>query len=91
MFVAQFQRGEHLGDVGLLAAIAGECGYSAANAAAYLASTQDTEAVRAMEAEVRQAGIRQVPTFIVDRRQIVVGAEDPRVLAEAIRRALAAS
>lgn len=91
LFVAQFQRGEYVGDVGLLAAIAGECGYSAADAAAYLASTQDTDSVRAMEADVRQAGIRQVPTFIVDRQQIVVGAEDPRVLAEAIRRALAAN
>lgn len=91
LFVAQFQRGEYVGNVGLLAAIAGECGYSAADAAAYLASTQDTDSVRAMEADVRQAGIRQVPTFIVDRQQIVVGAEDPRVLAEAIRRALAAN
>lgn len=91
LFVAQFQRGEYLGDVSLLAAIAGECGYSAADAAAYLASMQDIDSVRAMEADVRQAGIRQVPTFIVDRQQIVVGAEDPRVLAEAIRRALAAN
>ena len=91
LFVAQFQRGEYVGDVGLLASIAGECGYSAADAAAYLASPQDTDSVRAMEAEVRQAGIRQVPTFIVDRQQIVVGAEDPRLLAEAIRRALAAN
>ena len=91
LFAAQFQRGEHVGDVGLLAAIAGECGYSADDATAYLASTQDVEAVRAMEADIRQAGIRQVPTFIVDRREIVVGAEDPRVLAEAIRRALAAN
>ena len=91
LFIAQFQRGEYVGDVRLLANIAGECGYSAADAAAYLATPQDADSVRAMEAEVRQAGIRQVPTFIVDRQQIVVGAEDPRVLAEAIHRALAAN
>ena len=90
LFVAQFQRGEHVGDVGLLADIAGECGYSASDAATYLASSQDVDVVRAMEAEVREVGIRQVPTFIVDRKRVVVGAEDPRVLADAIRQALAA-
>ncbi|WP_434517096.1 DsbA family oxidoreductase [Dechloromonas sp. ARDL1] len=89
LFAAQFQRGEHVGDIGLLAAIAGECGYPADEVAAYLASDQDAELVRAMEAEIRAVGIRQVPTFIVDRRRVVVGAEDPAVLAEAIRETLA--
>ncbi|MCH2218971.1 MAG: DsbA family oxidoreductase [Dechloromonas sp.] len=89
LFAAQFQRGEHVGDIGLLAAIAGECGYPADEVAAYLASDQDAELVRAMEAEIRSVGIRQVPTFIVDRRRVVVGAEDPAVLAEAIRETLA--
>ncbi|HLO61563.1 MAG TPA: DsbA family oxidoreductase [Azonexus sp.] len=89
LFVAQFQRGEHVGDIGLLAAIAGECGYPADEVAAYLASGQDAELLRAMEAEIRSIGIRSVPTFIVDRRQLVVGAEDPAVLAEAIRAVLA--
>lgn len=89
LFAAQFQRGEHVGDIGLLAAIAGECGYPADEVAAYLASDQDAELLRAMEAEIRAVGIRQVPTFIVDRRRVVVGAEDPAVLAEAIRETLA--
>lgn len=88
LFAAQFQRGEHVGDIGLLAAIAGECGYPADEVAAYLASDQDVELLRAMEAEIRAAGIRQVPTFIVDRQRVVVGAEDPAVLAEAIRETL---
>jgi predicted DsbA family dithiol-disulfide isomerase len=42
-----------------------------------------------MEAEVRAAGISMVPTFIVDRQMVVVGAEDPSILAGAIRQVLA--
>lgn len=89
LFVAQFQRGEHVSDTDVLVAIAGECGYPADAVAAYLASDQDVTLLRAMEAEVRAAGIRQVPTFIVDRQRVVVGAEDPAILAEAIRTTLA--
>jgi len=89
LFVAQFQRGEYVGDVALLTQIAAECGYPPAEVAAYLASTQDVDTVRSQEAEGRAAGIRQVPTFIVDRRLVVVGAEDPAVLAEAMRQAWA--
>ena len=91
LFVAQFQRGEYVGDVALLRQIAAECGYPPAEVAAYLASTQDVDTVRSQEAEGRAAGIRQVPTFIVDRRLVVVGAEDPAVLTEAMRQAWASS
>ena len=89
LFAAQFQRGEPVGDIGQLAAIAGECGYPGDEVTAYLASERDVDVVRTMEADVRAAGIRQVPTFIVDRKFVVVGAEDPTVLVAAIREALA--
>lgn len=88
LFVAQFQRGEHVGDRALLAVMAGECGYSSAEAAAYLASGQDRETVIAEEREARRLGVRSVPTFIVGGREIVVGAEEPAILAAAMRRAL---
>lgn len=90
LFVAQFQRGEHVGDSALLAQIAGECGYDASVAAAYLASDQDVAAVRQQAADVMALGITMVPTFILPGREIIVGAEDPSVLAEVIRRALSA-
>lgn len=89
LFVAQFQRGEPLGDLDLLVRVAAECGYPADTVAAFLASTEGAAIVRAMEAEARSAGITMVPTFIVDRKVIVVGAEDPVILADAIRRVLA--
>lgn len=84
LFVANFQRGEHVGDTAVLARCAAECGYDASEVAAYLASDQDAQLVRQRESEVRQRGINMVPTFILDGRQIIVGAEDPAVLAEAI-------
>lgn len=89
LFVAQFQRGEHVGDPALLVQVAAECGYPAAEVESYLASAQDIDEVRAMERSFRAMGISMVPTFIVDGRTAVVGAEDPAILAAAIRRALA--
>lgn len=88
LYAAQFQRGEHVGDLAVLTAIAAECGYDAPTIAAYLASDQDATVVQQKAAEVQQMGITMVPTFILPGKQIIVGAEDPAVLAEGIRRAL---
>lgn len=88
IFQAQFQRGESIGDQALLARIAGECGFDAAAAATYLAGEEDLAELRSEEAELRQLGIRMVPTFIVAGREVVVGAEDPALLVAAIERHL---
>lgn len=84
LFVAQFQRGEHVGDKAVLAAIAGECGYDPQAVAAYLASDRDADTVRQLESAARQRGISMVPTFVIDGERIIVGAEDPAVLAAAL-------
>lgn len=89
LFVAQFLRGERIGDLALLTKVAVECGYPGEEVERYLASGQDTDEVRTNERSFRAMGISMVPTFIVDGRHVVVGAEDPAVLAAAIRRALA--
>jgi predicted DsbA family dithiol-disulfide isomerase len=86
LFVAQFQRGEAIGEIALLAQIAGECGYDAAAAQSYLESAADVDAVRAQEREARQRGIDRVPSFIIDGSEIVVGAEDPALPTATIRR-----
>lgn len=88
LFVAQFQRGEAVGDFATLLRIAEECGYPAETCAAWLRSGQDGEAVRADERQLRALGINMVPTFIVANRRIVVGAEDPAILAAAMRETL---
>lgn len=88
IFLAQFRHGEYIGDRGVLTRLAAEAGFDAAAVAAFLASGEAEGEVRALEGEVRAAGIAMVPTFIVDRRQIVVGAEEPAVLAAAMRAAI---
>lgn len=90
LFVAQFQRGEHVGDKQVLADSAAECGYDGNEVAAYLAGDAGEAEVRQLEAAARAMGIQQVPTFILPGRRIIVGAEDPAVLAAGIRQALAA-
>lgn len=90
LFAAQFQRGEYVGDPVVLTALAAECGYDAPTIAAYLASNQDEDVVKQKAAEVQQMGINMVPTFILPGQQIIVGAEDPAILAAGIRKALQA-
>jgi predicted DsbA family dithiol-disulfide isomerase len=89
LFAANFQRGEHLGDVATLVRIAGECGYDTAAVAAFLASKELEAEVLKEAAEVVRMGINMVPTFIIGGSQTIVGAEDPAILADGIRKALA--
>jgi predicted DsbA family dithiol-disulfide isomerase len=88
LFVAQFQRGEAIGDPATLSGIAEECGYPAAEWAAWRDADSDVEALRADEHSLRTRGINMVPTFIVGDSKVVVGAEDPAILAGAMRAAL---
>lgn len=87
LFVANFQRGEYVGDSAVLTRIAGECGYDTAAIAAYLATDADAELVQAEAAKIRDKGINMVPTFVLPDGQTIVGAEDPAILAAALRQA----
>lgn len=89
LFQAQFQRGEHVGDLETLVRIAAECGYNGDDTRRYLASDEDVETVRAEEAAIRAKGIGMVPTFILPNGQVIVGAEDPAILAAGLRQAMA--
>jgi predicted DsbA family dithiol-disulfide isomerase len=88
LYAANFQRGEHLGDIETLVRIAGECGYDTAAVAAFLASNDLAAEVQKEAAEILAMGITMVPTFIVGGKHVIVGAEDPAILAEGIRKAL---
>jgi len=89
LYVAHFQRGEHIGDIDVLTACAAESGYDAPTIRAYLASHADEDTVKQQAAEVQAMGINMVPTFILPNKRIIVGAEDPAILATGIREALA--
>ena len=87
LFVAQFQSGEHIGDPVVLARIAGECGFDGAAAAALLNGDSLAAEVRADERRLRALGVHMVPTFILPAGRLVVGAEEPAILAAAMRAA----
>lgn len=91
IYRAQFQNGENIGDSEVLLRLAVACGYDQSEVRDFLNSDAASDTVRAREFEVRKQGINMVPTFIVNGREIVVGAEDPAILAAAVRRCLATS
>ena len=89
LFSGNFQRGEHLGDTDALMRIAGDCGYDTATVAAFLGSRHLEAEVLRDAAEVMRKGITMVPTFIIGGREVIVGAEDPAILAQGILKSLA--
>jgi len=91
LFKGQFQSGQNLGDRAVLAELAAACGYARSEVIEYLDSDQDVSLVQSMEQEARTWGVTAVPTFIFARQSGIQGAEDPRVLADAIKQASAST
>ena len=90
LFSAHFQRGEDIGDVATLAAIAAECGDVKDDVAAYLESDEDTKKVKSLAAKVGKLAVDGVPFFIIQRRLTVSGAQTGVLLAAAILQAMQA-
>ena len=90
LFAAYWSRGEDVGDRGVLLAAAQAAGIDGTAAAEVLAGNALAAEVRAQEHEAARSGIHAVPTFVFDGRFSLSGAQDPEVLAQAARRALAA-
>ncbi|MFI7545533.1 DsbA family protein [Actinoplanes sp. NPDC049599] len=81
---AHFIDGVDLGAHRELARLAGEIGLDGRAALAHLASPAGTDAVNADLAEARELGITSVPTFVVDRRYVIQGAQEPAALRSAL-------
>ena len=81
---AHFSDGVDLGSHAELARLAGEIGLDEQAAFAYLASPAGTDAVSADLLEARELGITSVPTFVVDRKFVIQGAQEPAVLRSAV-------
>ncbi|WP_305788501.1 DsbA family oxidoreductase [Symbioplanes lichenis] len=81
---AHFEQGIDIGSHAELARLAGAVGLDEAAALAYLASPTGTEAVNADLAEARELGITSVPTFVIDRKFVVQGAQETTVLRSAL-------
>ena len=79
LFRAYFTEGRDIGDVEALADIADSAGMDGAVVARLLASDADNAEIRARDAHSREMGITAVPTFIVDHRHAVPGAQPPEI------------
>jgi predicted DsbA family dithiol-disulfide isomerase len=91
LFAAFFVEGRDTTDRAVLAAIAAEAGEDAQAARAMLDSGEGSDAVEEAVRWAQDVGIGGVPFFIFGGRFAVSGAQDPRVLAEAIGEAAKAS
>ncbi|MDQ7071299.1 MAG: DsbA family oxidoreductase [Rhodobacterales bacterium] len=75
LFKAYFVEGRDIGDVETLADIADGSGMDAAVVLRLLASDANLEETRAKDASAREMGVNSVPTFIVDGKHAVPGAQ----------------
>lgn len=81
---AHFTDGVDLGSRPALAAVAGTIGLDRPAALAYLESDAGTGAVNADLTEARELGITSVPTFVIDGKYAIQGAQEAAVLREAL-------
>jgi predicted DsbA family dithiol-disulfide isomerase len=81
---AHFSQGVDIGSHPALAAVAGSIGLDESAALAYLASGAGADRVEADLDEARELGITSVPTFVVDQKYAVQGAQEASVLRSAL-------
>jgi len=87
LFRAFFADSRDIGDTQTLSQIAGAAGLDDELIAELLSSDQDEKAIREEEAFFRKLGVTGVPTYIFNGRFAVSGAQEPKILADAIRQA----
>ncbi len=85
LFREYFTEGNNPSDPEVLRRAAGSVSLDADEAAAIAASDRYADAVRAEERLYQDAGISAVPTFIVNERYMISGAQEPEMLVKAFR------
>ncbi len=85
LFKAHFSEGRFLGDRGLLAGIAGQCGLDEGEALRFLESREGVEEVRHAEEEGVGLGVEGVPFVVLEGRYAVSGAQGAPAFEQAIR------
>ncbi|MCB1340341.1 MAG: DsbA family oxidoreductase [Pseudooceanicola sp.] len=84
LFAAYFTEGRDIGAADTLADIADSIGMDASVVLRLLASDADRDDIARRDAEARQMGVTSVPTFIVDGKHAVPGAQPPALWAKVI-------
>ncbi|CCD84816.1 conserved protein of unknown function [Bradyrhizobium sp. ORS 285] len=80
-----FRDGGDLTDTEVLVQAAADCGLDADVVRKMLASEEDVARVSAQAQEAAEKGISGVPTYVFAQKYAVSGAQDPQMLARAIR------
>ena len=88
VFAAHFVDGRDVGDVAVLAGIAGASGLDAGAALAFLATDAECELVHAENLRAHRLGINGVPCFVIGGRHAIAGAQEPEVLERLLNVAL---
>lgn len=88
LFSAFFKAGRDIGDTDTLIELAANAGLERDVTADLLATDRDEKAVWEEELFYRKLGVSGVPTYIFNGRFAVSGAQEPAVLADAIRQAV---
>jgi predicted DsbA family dithiol-disulfide isomerase len=78
IFRAHFAQGRDIGSRAVLAAIAEENGVP--DAATFLASDAETDAVHAENLRAHRLGINGVPCFVIGGRHAIAGAQESEVI-----------
>ena len=85
LFKAYFVEGRDIGSHEVLADIADTAEMDAAMVTKLLASTSDTDDIRARDQHSREMGVNSVPTFIVAQQHAVPGAQPPEMWVTVIK------
>ena len=85
---AFFTDGKDIGDADVLIDVAAHHGLTAAQVEGALNDDKAKQVVLTREAQVRSSGISGVPGFLLNRRLLVVGAQDKDNIVNAFDRAM---
>jgi predicted DsbA family dithiol-disulfide isomerase len=83
---AYFHDGLNIGDPDVLADCAGEVGFDGDEVRAFLASGRGTDEVHAELAVASDTGITAVPTYVINGRWAIPGAQEPETFAQVLRK-----
>jgi predicted DsbA family dithiol-disulfide isomerase len=85
LFVAYFANASDIGDLDVLADVAGTAGLDASEVRRYLASDEDDALIRSEDKYARELGIQGVPCFVIERKYMVSGAQPSELFADVFR------
>jgi len=88
LFESYFSREENVDDLDVLVAAAGRAGLDEEQARAVVTDGRYAETMREEQRFWLSKGIHAVPSFILDQRYLIPGAQDPEVFVTALRRLL---